>query len=454
VEEWISQQTLATGISDDQLRPSLERLTRSYGSIEEAQAATTLAMEIATQTGKPLEDVSNALAKANDGQVGALKRLGISIGPNVQGYGLLAAAQKDLTKLQTDANLALQEYGPNSEEYLKAQDRVEKAQKKVNDITAAGVDWMGELGDQFKGSLAADSETAEGKMRRLQNSLSETKETIGYALMPVLEAVLGPLKGMADWASQNTGLIMALGGVIALLAGGILAVNAGMAIWNAYQTAAAAKTVIWTGIQAAFNAVMALNPITLVVIAIAALVAGIILAYNKVDWFRNGVNAALTFVKNLFVGVVEWVTEKVPAGFQVVVDFVKGIPGMLADAGKTLVNVITAPYRLAFNKISELWNSTVGGFEFTVPDWIPIVGGKTFSIPKLPTIPALAEGGIVMGPTLALVGEAGPEAVIPLNRAGAVGGITINVSGALDPVSVAQQIRRLLQQQDSRLGLA
>lgn len=71
-------------------------------------------------------------------------------------------------------------------------------------------------------------------------------------------------------------------------------------------------------------------------------------------------------------------------------------------------------------------------------------------------IPKLARGGIVNSPTLALIGEAGPEAVVPLSgrnaqRAG-VGGITINVTGALDPSAVAQQIRRILLQDQARLG--
>jgi hypothetical protein len=57
-------------------------------------------------------------------------------------------------------------------------------------------------------------------------------------------------------------------------------------------------------------------------------------------------------------------------------------------------------------------------------------------------IPALANGGIVTGPTLALIGEAGPEAVVPLDRMGG-GNVTINVNGG-DPEAVVQALRRYM----------
>jgi len=66
-------------------------------------------------------------------------------------------------------------------------------------------------------------------------------------------------------------------------------------------------------------------------------------------------------------------------------------------------------------------------------------------------IPAMAKGGIVRKPTLAMIGEAGPEAVVPLNRGG-MGGVTININGAIDPVTTAQQIREILNRDASRFG--
>jgi hypothetical protein len=65
---------------------------------------------------------------------------------------------------------------------------------------------------------------------------------------------------------------------------------------------------------------------------------------------------------------------------------------------------------------------------------------------ELKGIPAMAAGGIVTGPTLAMIGEAGPEAVIPLDRMGSMGGnnVTINVNGG-DPNAVVDALRRYMQ---------
>jgi hypothetical protein len=86
-------------------------------------------------------------------------------------------------------------------------------------------------------------------------------------------------------------------------------------------------------------------------------------------------------------------------------------------------------YKSLFNGIAKLWNSTVGKLSFSIPSWVPSIGGKGFSVPN---IPYLAEGGIVTGPTLAMIGERGPEAVIPLSgRGGGIGNYTINITGGL-----------------------
>jgi len=80
-----------------------------------------------------------------------------------------------------------------------------------------------------------------------------------------------------------------------------------------------------------------------------------------------------------------------------------------------------------------------------VPDWVPKMGGKGWDVPD---IPMLAKGGIVTRPTLALIGEAGPEAVVPLN--GRYGGTTviyqyeITVNGAVDKDGVGKQIEQIL----------
>lgn len=90
--------------------------------------------------------------------------------------------------------------------------------------------------------------------------------------------------------------------------------------------------------------------------------------------------------------------------------FFDRIPDAIGTAISTVADVIKAPFIDAFNAVKLLWNNTVGGFGFSVPSWIPGVGGKGFNIPMM------ANGGYVDSPTLAMIGEAGPELVVPLNR--------------------------------------
>ncbi len=190
-EDWILKQSLATGVADDQLRPALERLTRSTKSIEEAQKLTNLALDIAAAKNISVETAANALAKANDGQTGALKKLGITLGDNANNLTEYNKVQKQLAKAQDEANFALDNYGPKSKEYLKASAKVAEAQEKVNFVAQSGIDVFGELGKEFAGAAAESANTFQGKMDRLKIAFDETKETVGAFVLDAITPLLG-----------------------------------------------------------------------------------------------------------------------------------------------------------------------------------------------------------------------------------------------------------------------
>jgi hypothetical protein len=145
-------------------------------------------------------------------------------------------------------------------------------------------------------------------------------------------------------------------------------------------------------------------------IGIGALIGLVAAAYFRFDGFRKVVDTVFNAMK---VGV-----------------------GLAIDNFQMLLNVVKG----IFNGIGSAWNNTFGKISFKIPN-IPGLPGRGTEV-KFPKIPALADGGIVTGPTLALIGEAGPEAVIPLDRAGGMGGnnVTINVQGA-DPNAVVDALR-------------
>ena len=398
VEDYISKTTLATGVTDTDLRESFSKLTVATKSTTEAQKLQGLALDIAAAKGISLSQATDALVKAQNGSFGALKKLGVPLDESI-------VKTKDFDKAQA------------------------------------------ELAKTFGGASAKAAETNAGKMKRLQVAISEAQEEIGLALLPAVGAITSKLSELAPWLIKNKDILLKVGAVIAVVAGAIVALNFALKAYVAITKAWTAVTKIATAIQAAYNFVLALNPITLIVIAIVALIAIFVIAWNKSDKFREIMTNAFMKVKEVASNV-----------FGAIVDFVKSIPEKLVSLGKTIVNVITSPYRLAFAGIAKLWNNTIGKLSFTLPDWIPFgLGGKSFSMPKLPEgIPALAKGGIVTKPTLALIGESGAEAVIPLtgnNRPGGGDTYVINVNGKLlDPEGTARAVNRVLVNSARRAG--
>lgn len=392
VEDYITKVSLATGVADDELRPSLDRLVRATGSVTEAQKLQSLALDISAGTGKSLQTVTEALGKAQGGQLTALKKLGINIDETTLKSGNFDAVLQKLSKT-------------------------------------------------FEGQSAAAADTAQGKFKRFQVAIAEAQEEIGYALLPAIEKLIPYLLKAAKFFSDNTEAILKLAAVLTGLAVTIKVVQLATAIYNGVNAIMEANAKRAAAGQLALNAALLANPVVLIVAGVIALVAALVLAYKKSETFRNIVNGAFEWVKKAAANTLE---------------FFKKIPEYFVKAGKTLVNLITTPYRLAFAGIAKIWNNTIGKLEFTVPSWIPGIGGKSFKVPKLPEgIPALANGGIVTKPTIALIGEAGAEAVVPLTKRntpmGQVNNFYIN-GKVLDPEGTARAINRLLSQSQRRAG--
>jgi len=320
VEDQIAAMSRASGIADTEYRTALEGLVRGTKDVGIAMRDMNLVMDISTATGMSSATVADALAKAYQGNFKALR----SLSPEMA------------TMIKEGASL--------------------------NEI-------MDVLGGTFGGATAKNAETAAGKMAILKNSIGETKESIGAALLPVLEAVLPVLNKFAAWAQDNPKAFLAIAAAIGLVAAAIVATNIAMA----------------------------LNPFSLIAAGVALLVAALVVAYNKFEWFRTGVNAIINGILGAFESVV--------------------------NGAIMMVNGIIR----AYNAIPIAPNiNTIQHVN------LPNIGGNNASqAASRMNLPRMAEGGIVSSPTLALIGEAGPEAVVPLDRMQNGGGITINVTGGL-----------------------
>lgn len=140
-EDQILKMSLATGVSDDKLRPALQRIALSTNDLSKAQDLLSVALDVSTSTGKPLEAVANAIGKAYDGNTAALGKLGI---------GLSSAELK----------------------------------------TMSFTDVQTKLTDLFGGAAAANAETYQGRLDRLKVTFDEAKETIGYKLLPIIQQLV------------------------------------------------------------------------------------------------------------------------------------------------------------------------------------------------------------------------------------------------------------------------
>lgn len=141
VESWIARTGEATGVTDDQMRPAMERLARSTKDVGEAQDLMRVAMDTSAGTGKSLESVAAALAKAHDGNAGALGRLGIQ------------------TKDAEGKTLSFDQIMKN-------------------------------LSTTFGGQMAEKADTLGGRIGRLKLQFDEAKEAVGARLLPVIEKLV------------------------------------------------------------------------------------------------------------------------------------------------------------------------------------------------------------------------------------------------------------------------
>ena len=157
---------------------------------------------------------------------------------------------------------------------------------------------------------------------------------------------------------------------------------------------------------------------------------------------RGVIQTVTALIKGDWSGAWQAIKDTVKAGVDGVVQFVAAIPGRITAVASGAFDGLKNAFKSAINYIIRAWN----GLEFRIPGFDPPGPGPKFDGFKLgvPKIPLLAAGGIVTGPTLAMVGEAGPEAVIPLDRAGGMlGGTTvINITTGADPQAVIAAIKK------------
>ena len=181
VEKYIASLGRSAAISDDEARPALQKLIVATKDVAKATELMNLATDVAAATGKPLIDVTDALAKAYAGNMKGLNALSPEIKAMIKDGASLAEVQK---VLETN----------------------------------------------FGGAGKAAADTAAGGMKKLGIAFAETKEGIGQAFLPIMEKVLPVVQKFSAWAEANPDLLAAVVVGLGSLAVATLAVNAAMAL--------------------------------------------------------------------------------------------------------------------------------------------------------------------------------------------------------------------------------
>ncbi|HEY9414339.1 MAG TPA: hypothetical protein VIQ30_06245, partial [Pseudonocardia sp.] len=201
---------------------------------------------------------------------------------------------------------------------------------------------------------------------------------------------------------------------------------------------AAGAARVWSAAQWLMNASLWASPVTWIVIGILLLIAVIVLIATKTDWFQRAWRASWKWIKDAAAST--W-------------EFIKKIPGWIGSAFSKIADFISKPYRTAFNLIARAWNATVGKLHWTIPSWVPGIGGNSISVPNLPTFHA---GGVVPGApgqNVVAMLQAG-ERVSSVAGASGGGGLVVDTAGSRLDDLLVEVMRRAVRSRGGNVQLA
>ena len=245
----------------------------------------------------------------------------------------------------------------------------------------------------IEGQVAGTAEASASSFDKMKFSIAGVSDTFGEMMLPVIDDLAPKLAAFSAWATENPELLKIAAIAFTVLAASIVAVNVAMA----------------------------LNPAVLITAGIVALGVALVGAYKKFDTFRAVVNA---------------VVNQVARNFE-----------FMANAFITMINIVIKGINLIKpgKDIASLGQISLGRLGGGSGDGGANPAGLDYK--------AMATGGIVTSPTFALIGEAGPEAVIPLSKMGSMGmNITVNAGLVSTPDQVGQDIIAAIQKAQRRSG--
>lgn len=239
---------------------------------------------------------------------------------------------------------------------------------------------------------SAINETEPEKFERLQQRIHNVTETIGNTLLPTINDLIGKgeqvLTKVGSWIEQNQELVrvimvvvLALGGFLTV-GGTVIAVVSGVGLVvtkaiSAFKMLKAGFLLVKGALTPlistvwSFTAALLANPVTWIVIGIVALIAALVLLYNKCEWFRDGVNSIISFLKekllalpstfsNIFQSIVAGASAKITSLKELFTSGLNGIKNVVSGAvtwffqsGQRIVTTFANGIKSAFSNAVE-----------------------------------------------------------------------------------------------------
>ena len=416
----VADSMLAFGVPAEETRLQLDKLTA-----------------VSQAVGVPMSALASTIVKFGP----QLQTMGLSLDEATALVGNMEAAGLSASKMMPGLNTAVQKLAKEGVTDISAglQDMIASIQNAETDTEAMAIatdNFGAGAGVRFKDAIDKGVFSLDDMLKAMGESEGKVAE-LGAATLTMSDkfdimknrtkAALAPIGNMAT----------ALGPMVIMMP----AIATGISAMAASQTIATAATWLQTAAMTALN--LAMGPIGLIIIGIgAAIVAGILIFKNwdkivlvlKKTWdtvwnaIKSLFDTVMGKLESVFNSKLGWL---LPGGALLKgLFFLKDNWDTIWNGMKTTVSLVVDGIKGYVNLLISALNLMIRGanmISIKVPKWVPGIGGKGFSL-NIPEIPKLAKGGIVRSPTLAMLGEAGPEAVVPLGRGGA-GGITINILG-------------------------
>lgn len=287
-------------------------------------------------------------------------------------------------------------------------DAIRRGTLNLEDLAKIADESQGSVGETFEATLDPIDKSNQA-MNNAKLALADVGESVQISLLPFFEMAIDALKSFKGWwdsLDQGTkNWIITLAGIAAVIGPALVVIGTLMSSVTKITAGVKDLATVWSGLGKLFG--LSGGWFAVAVIAIAALVAGLVWAYNNVEWFRNGVNAFFQgvsdiavevfnfmggYISNIFGGIIQNFQNFFDAGkriFTGFIDFITGIfTGDWERAWNGVVNIfggifdgIAAMAKAPFNGMIGLINAFLGGLNnIKIPKWVPGVGGKSFSI--------------------------------------------------------------------------